>query len=194
MTRAAISELLMKTNRLPGWVFGFGFLILLDIGLRIWIWSENSAYRASTKRVVVVPFHTNGMDSVGIIDTKTGKPLLLASDYGRDGKPGAVNYYFQGKDVFDIILKDGRLPRYSVSFYGPDKSQTWWLDRGGAGSFTERVFYDTNGVPSGHETWYDDAWHTVERRNEKYGVIVNGQWRPLVFDTNGLWTPMNNHQ
>ena len=181
----------MKTNELPRWVLVGGILIVMDVGLRIGILVQNSGNRASTKRVIVTPFQTNGIEGIGIMDPKTGKPLLVESDYDHEGNPGAANYYFHGKDVFDIILKDHRLPRYSVSFYGPGKSQTWWLDRGGAGSFTERVFYDTNGVPSGHETWYADAWHTVERRNEKYGVIVNGQWRPIVFDAKGLWTPTN---
>jgi hypothetical protein len=64
----------------------------------------------------------------------------------------------------------------------------WWLNEGGASSFTERISYDTNGDRSSFEIWYDNAWVPVDRRNDHNGIIINGQWHQLAFDTNGLWT------
>jgi hypothetical protein len=77
---------------------------------------------------------------------------------------------------------------YRVYFPGPGKSVTWWQNRGGAETFTQRVSYDTNGVVSRSEVLYDNAWHPVDRRDDKNGIIINGQWHQLGFDTNGMWT------
>ncbi len=52
----------------------------------------------------------------------------------------------------------------------------------------ERIFYDTNGDFSKHEIWYNQSWQTIDRRNETNGIVINGQWFCLKFDTNGAWT------
>jgi hypothetical protein len=97
-------------------------------------------------------------------------------------------YYFRGKDVFDIALSSNRPPKYGVYFYGPGKSSTTWLDRRGIGSFTERIFYDTNGDFSKHEVCVDNTWQPVVRRNGKNGLVIDGRWHQLVFDANGALT------
>jgi hypothetical protein len=89
---------------------------------------------------------------------------------------------------FDITLSSNKPPKYSVFFGGPGKSVTWWLDRLGSGSFTERIYYDKNGVPSKHEVWYDDAWHLVDRRDGTNGMVIDEQWRQLAIGTNQTWT------
>jgi hypothetical protein len=119
---------------------------------------------------------------------ETGFQAYSFCQFSQGGKPIMENYFFHGKDVFDITLSSNRSPRYSVYFREPDKSVTWWLDRGGSGSFTERIFYDTNGDFSRHEVWYDQTWSPVDRRSEKNGIGINRQWHQLAFDTNGMWT------
>jgi hypothetical protein len=34
----------------------------------------------------------------------------------------------------------------------------------------------------------DQAWHTVDRRNEKDGIIINGLWYQLALHRNAMWT------
>jgi hypothetical protein len=99
-----------------------------------------------------------------------------------------TRFFFEGKDVFDIHTKEGQHPKFGVYFRGPGKSATWWMDDEGSGSFTDRIYYNTNGNFYKREIWYNQAWHTVERRDKKNGIVVNGQWHQLGFDTNRLWT------
>jgi hypothetical protein len=162
-----------------------GLLLLADISWRIWIWHSEAPFRAQFKFEY---FYTNGVASFGIEDARTSKPLLINWDFGDGEKLGEVSYYFQGTNLLDIYLKTNQLPRYRFIFHGPEKSEIWWLDRRGVGSFTERIFYDTNSDLSKHEVWYNESWQTVDRRNEKNGIVINGQWNQLAFDTNGNWT------
>lgn len=180
------------TKRIPWWALILGLLLLIDC---FWYgfawytrWYENANLRSAAKQIRVVAIHTNDLDGVEIMDIKSSQPLWVEWRSDHDKEPVAISYFFHGKDVFNVHLKEGRVPRYEVHFYGPQKSVTWWTDRGGSGSFTERIFYDTNGDFSRHEVWYDQAWHTAERRNEHDGIVVEGQWRQLAFDTNGMWT------
>jgi hypothetical protein len=163
-----------------------GLLLFADICWRIWAWNTNAEIRAFTKQFKIEVLHTNDMSGIEIYEVKTQQPLWL--ELTQDGKPVMENYFFNGKDVFNIALSSNRPPRYSVWFHEPDKSVTWWLDRGGSGSFTERIFYDTNGVFLRQEVLYSNTWYTVDRGNEK-GIFVNGQWRHFALDTDGLWTP-----
>jgi hypothetical protein len=101
--------------------------------------------------------HTNDVSGVGIFDSKTEQPLWVEWDFNNDNKPTQESYFFRGEDVFDVTLSSNRPPKYSVYFRGLDKSVTWWLDRGGSGSFTERIFYDTRYkrqfFPTGNLVW-----------------------------------------
>jgi hypothetical protein len=183
----------MKTVKgIPGWALILGLLLLANF---LWYsfawysgWYENANLRAAAKQIRVIAVHTNDLDGVAIMDISTGKPLWIQWNTGRNGSPRAISYFFDSKDVFDLTLVKSRQPKYGVYFYGPAKKVTWWLDRGDSGTFTERIFYDTNGVPSKHEVWYDNTWYPVDRTNEHNGIIINGQWHQLSFDTNGMWT------
>lgn len=165
-------------------VFGV-LLVLADVSLRVWAWHYNVSYRAAAKKFRVEALHTNGVSGIGIFEVKTEQPLWTKFDFSN-----GVNesYYLRGHDVFDVTLSSNRPPKYSVFFRGTGKSVTWWLDRGGSGSFTERIFYDTNGVFFRHEIWFNEAWHLVDRRSGTNGIVFNGQWHQLAFDTNSNWT------
>jgi hypothetical protein len=163
-------------------------LVSVDLSWRIWIWNVNTDYRAAAKHVKVVGFHTNDVDGVGIVEAKTGKPLWIEWQDNRDKTPNEVSYFFRGTNVLDIYLKKNQSPRYKFIFHGPDKSEVWWMNIDGGPSFTERISYDTNGNRSNFEIWYDNSWRPVDRRNEKNGIVISGQWHQLAFDTNGLWT------
>jgi hypothetical protein len=165
-------------------------LLLANLGWMLWNLhqhAEDVAIRASYKNFKIEVLRTNNWSGIGLVEAKTEQPIWI--EWSVDGKPVMENYYFEGRDVFDVALSSNRLPRYSVYFHEPDKSVTWWLDRGGNGSFTERIFYNTNGNFYKHEVWYDQSWQTVEKRNETNGIVINSQWfRLKKFDTNGAWT------
>jgi hypothetical protein len=163
-----------------------GLLLVADIHWRFRIWNSNAEIRAFAQQFKIEVLHTNDMSGIGIFKAKIEEPIW--TEFSQDGKPLIENYYFHGKDVFDITLSSNRPPKYGVWFRNSDKSVTWWLDRHGIGSFTERIFYDTNSDFSKHEVWYHESWQVVDRRNEKNGIVINGQWHQLAFDTNGMWT------
>jgi hypothetical protein len=163
-------------------------LVTVDVCWHVWAWHYYAESRAVLKRFKVEYLHTNDMSGIGIYDAKSGQPIWTEFDFNHDGNPDSESYYFQGQDVFDIVLSSNRPPKYSVYFRGPGKSVTWWLDHQGIGSFTDRIFYDTNDVPAKHEVWYNNRWQLIDRRDEKNGLVIDGQWHQLALDTNRAWT------
>ncbi len=176
----------MKRN--PIWAIIVILLLLANLGRLWWNSSRHPEFRAADKQFKMYVLHTNGVSGVGIFERKTEQPLWVEWDFNNDGKADQENYYFQGKDVFDVTLSSNHPPKFSVYFRGPGKSATWWIDDGGNGSFTERIYYNTNGNFYRREVWYNEAWQVVDRRNEKNGIVINGAWRRLHLDTNGMWT------
>jgi hypothetical protein len=161
-----------------------GVLFLADVSSRIWIWHSEATYRAQFR---FENFHTNGAEVFGIEEAKTGRPLLMTFNTADGEKPGEVSYFLQGTNVLDIYLKKGEQPRYRFIFHGLGKCEVWWMNLGGEPSFTERISYDTNGNRSDFEAWYAGAWHLVDRRDNHNGIVIDGQWHQLAFDTNGAW-------
>ena len=164
-------------------------LVFTDVSSRIWAWHHYAERSALLEHFKMEYMHTNDWSGVGIFDARTGHPIFVRWDVGQHGDSVLEEHYFEGHDVLDITLSSNKPPKYSVFFGGPGKSVTWWLDRLGSGSFTERIFYDTNGAPSKHEVWYDDKWQLVERRDGTNGLVINGDWHSFaVTDTNKTWT------
>lgn len=173
---------------IPTWAI---LLILLFVANLAWLsfnWSHNTSLRVAAKQFTVALLHTNNVSGIGIMDVKTGELLWAEWDFNSDGKPDEDSYFFQGRDVFNVNLKEGQPPKYDVYFYGRGKSVTWWLDRGGGGSFTDRIFYNTDGNLAGHEIWYKHAWYTVEKRGAENGIVVDSKWIQPKLGTNGMWT------
>jgi hypothetical protein len=183
----------MRTNiKISWWVIILILFLIIDCVWHAFVWyprwRENAISRFVAKQIRVVAIHTNDLSGIEIMDVNSGKPLWIEWGSEDNGQPSTVSYYYQGKNVFNVILSDRCIPRYEVNFYGKGKSVTWWTDRGGSGSFTERIFYDTNGDLSGHEIWYDHAWHTLIKQNGKNGIVVDGKWIQPTIGTNGMWT------
>ena len=171
---------------IPAWAAILSLLLLANLVWFSWNIYQHAGPLDPAKQFRVQVLHTNDMHGIGLFDAKTGEPLW--SQFTTNGQLVMENHFFRGRDVFDIKVKSNRPPVYNVFFYGVGKSVTWWLNAGGSDTFTERFFYDTNGDFSGNEVWYCQAWHPVDRRTGKNGIIVNGQWRQLGFDANGMWT------
>jgi hypothetical protein len=164
-------------------------LVFTDVGWRIWDWHHYAESRAILEHFKVEYMHTNDWSGIGIFDAKTSHPIWVRWDIGHDGDSTFEQHYVEGHDVFDIVLSGNKPPKYTVYFRGPGKSGTWWLDRLGNGSFTERIFYDTNGAPLKHEVWYDNKWQLVDRRDGTNGLVINGMWHPFArTGTNETWT------
>lgn len=171
---------------IPIWASVFILLLLANLAWMSWNWRQNADRIAAAKLFRIQVLKTNELSGVGIYHSETGQPLWTR--FSRDGQPVIENHYFRGKDVFDVVLKSNRPPVYYVYFYGPGKSVTWWLNAGGAGTFTQRVSYDPDGKLSRNEVWYGGAWCVVDRRDGTNGIVLTGQWYPLGFDADGMWT------
>ena len=174
---------------IPWWAVILGMLLVANLGWISWNVRHYTDIRAAGEHFRMEVLHTNDDSGVGLYLMNKGQeqPLWTEFKFGNNGSKSET-YYFRGQDVFDITVSSNLPPRYSVFFRGPGKSVTWWLDRRGSGSFTERIFYDTNGIPARHEVWYGNTWQLVDRRSEKNGLIINGEWYQLAFGTNGTWT------
>jgi hypothetical protein len=138
-----------------------------------WNWHQGSDLHAIAKQLKIQMLDTNEISpwpylagnpsAIGLVDVKSGNPIW-AKWILDDGENADIeDYYFKGKHVFDMYSITNRPWIYNVYFRGPGKSVTWWRNRGGAETFTERAFYDTNGVLS----------------EIKFGTITRGI--PLVF-------------
>jgi len=177
----------MNTHkRFPPWVSALLLLLMANLGWMSWNVYQHASLRNAVKQFRFEVLQTNEMSGVGLFDVKTAQPVWTR--FSEEGRPVIENYFFRGKEVFDITLKSNRPAIYNVYFYGPGRSVTWWLNAGGSDTFTERIFYNTEGDFSRNEVWYNQAWHRVDRRNGGNGIIVDGQWHQLGFDTNGMWT------
>jgi len=184
---------------IPAWAIILILLLLINLGWMSWNLCQNTDHSATFKQFKVEVLHTNdispwpylsgdNVSAIGVVETKTGEPLWAKWNLDRDKSMDIESLFFHGKKVFDIYWADGHPLVYNVYFRGPGKSVTWWQNRDGADTFTERTLYDTNGVLSRDEVWLNRAWHTVDKRDGTNGIIVDGRWHQLAFDTNGLWT------
>jgi hypothetical protein len=161
-------------------------LLLTDICWRIWVWHNFANYRTFANKFKLEILNTNDTSGVGIFYANTEVPLYTEFNYKNDGNSSMESYYFRGKDVFDITLNSNQPPKYGVYFRGLDKSVTWWIARSGT-NFDDRVFYDTNGNFSKRQILYNDTWQTIDKRDGKGGIIIDGRWHQLKFFTNGIW-------
>lgn len=167
------------------------FLLLANFAWVCWNGRLNSIPYWAVKHFHFERFRdNNGVLCFGINDAKTGRLVLTERHLGLgdDGMPAEFDYYCRGTNVLDVFDAPGRLPLYQFEFHGPGKSQVWWLNSGGGSFFTQRISYDTNGVLSKNELWYDRAWHSVDRRNGTNGIVINGQWHRIRYDTNHMVT------
>ena len=170
---------------MPFWA---AILIVLFAANLVWMsWRlyEYGAFSEDVRQLKIEAVRTDELSGIGLFVAKTREPIW--TKVREHGRPIVEKHFFGGKNVLDINLRSNRPPVFSVYFYGQGKSVTWWTDRGGSGSFTEKIHYDTNGILSRHEAWLDRSWILMDRRNGKNGVVINGEWRRIKFDTNGLW-------
>jgi hypothetical protein len=172
-----------------------GLLLLADISLRI---RDHSSFSNSTASITnsifggplsVMLVHSNSVDAawdtIVMQKDKSWQPLWAEWDFGHGGR--SISYFFQGKIVLNIHTATDQKPGYEfVSRNGEGETQVHWWDRKDSGIFTEKISYNTNGDLSKYEVWYDEAWHIVDRRNGTNGIVINGQWLHLKFDTNGI--------
>jgi hypothetical protein len=161
-------------------------LALINFFWTVVNWYNSDPLRVTSRRFKFVHFRTNDVQGVGIEDTKINKPFWVQIERG--GKPDYQAFYYQGRNVFNLRPTEGGLPKYDLYFYGPGKSATWWIDDKGSGTFTERIFYDTNGDFYKREVWYDQAWRKIDRRNGQNGIVIDGQWHQVALGTNTMWT------
>lgn len=140
-----------------------------------------------TNTISAWPYLEGDPSALGLIDKKTSEPVWAKWSLAGSSNMDLEYFYSHGQHIFDVYWTNGKAPVYDVYFRGPGKSVTWWFNRGGASTFTERAFYDTNGDLSRDEIWFRDAWHTVNVQNGVNGIIIDRKWHQLAFDTNGMW-------
>jgi hypothetical protein len=177
-----------RPNAIAAWASVLTLLLLANLSWLLWHSARNCVLSAAGREFRIEVLRTNGVSGLGIFERRTERPLWVEWDF-RDGSgTHQEEYFFRGREVLDVTLGTNRLPKYGVYFRGPGKSATWWVDDCGSGSFTDRIYYNTNGDFYRREVWYNQAWRTVDRRHEKNGIVIDGQWRQLGLDTNGAWT------
>lgn len=173
-------------SKIPSWAVLLLLLLISNLGWMSWKAIQSASLPPSVRQLKIQLLHTNDLSGVGLFEGNKNQPIWTR--FSQAGKPFIENHFFNGEDVFDIVLKSNRPPVYYVYFHGPGKSVAWWLTAGGARAFNQRVFYDTNGDLLRSEVCFSDTWYPVERRKDLNGIVVHGQWHKLAFDTNGMWT------
>lgn len=160
-------------------------LFFMSVTWFVWPRAARRNLDIAGREFEVLPFHTNGVSGVGIVEAKTGEPLWIEWDYGGDSKE--FSYFYNGTNVFNLSDFKGKPLFYSVGFHGPGKSSVWWWDIG-RGTFIERNFFGTNGDFSKLEVWYNGAWRTGVKQNGRMGIVISGRWHQLSLPTNAMWT------
>ena len=187
-----------EAKEIPPWALVISVLLFANLALMSWVLFLRTHQNAATKQFNLQVLHTNDVSpwpylsgenatGVGIVDVKTGKPVWVKWDLPGGGNLDIQSFFFRGEHVFDLYWTNNHPPVFGVRFKGSETGFSWWVNRGGANTFNERVFY-TNGGLARDEIWYGQAWRPLEKRDEKHGVVVNGQWRQVTFDTNGIWS------
>jgi hypothetical protein len=176
---------MQRFKLISNWTVFITILLIGDLSWRGWNVYRNAAFGSIAGQFKFEVLRTNNITGIGLFNVKTDEPVWTR--FGDNETAVTENYFFKGKEVFDVTARSNKFPIYNVYFRSPNKSVTWWLNRGGSETFNERIFYDTSGNFLRHEIWYAEAWHTVDRRNDKNGIMVNDRWCPLGFDTNGMW-------
>jgi hypothetical protein len=177
----------MKKTLLWAYAIVITLLLLMDVGWRAWTRSGDKEGLHKLFRVVAV--HTNDVegpvDGIAIVDAKTKQPVMTKLSSGSNVQPEMINYFFQGKNVMDLALMTNGPARRGVTFYDTNGNiKVWWVDRGGRGLFTDRIFYG-EGKPR-LEFCYNDTWYPAVEQDGKRGIVLDGQWRRLKL-TNGVW-------
>jgi hypothetical protein len=99
------------------------------------------------------------------------------------------SYYAKGKNVLQIDLDKttGQTKGAVVDFYDTQgEPLIRWVDHTGRGEFVDRVVYREG--KSHREIWYDGKWVSVEEREGRRGVILQGLFSEVSYDqTNGAW-------
>ncbi len=171
---------------IPVWAAILIVLLAANLVWVFWRLKNYSTVSEDVEQFKLEVVRTNELSGIGLFVAKTGEPIWTKLSEG--GRPIVEKHFFDGKNVFDVQFRSNRPPVFSAYFYGEGKSVTWWTDRGGSGSFTERIHYDKGGNLSRHEVWFDRSWIPMDRRDGKNGVVVNGEWQRITLDTNGLWS------
>jgi hypothetical protein len=151
---------------IPWWALAVAALCLGDLGWRAWTWQHPPAICAiatsiSGKPIFVMGNHHDRMDAVSIRQGDAWETVWAQWEFNSDGKPDAVSYFFGGRPVMNFNYREGKPPQCEVYFYGPDRSYVRWLDRDGAGAFTERIYYDERGNPARREVLQGQTWRGV---------------------------------
>jgi len=153
---------MMTLRRIPWWAVLLCLLVLVDIGWRCWMWTHPRMICSSITSISGQPFtlmanHKANVDAVSIRKEDDWKPIWAEWDFNGDHKVDEMSFYHADRTVMNINTAGGR-PKYVVFFYGPGKSMTWWEDREGAGTFTDRWFYDETGKLVRHEVLSGQTW------------------------------------
>jgi hypothetical protein len=151
----------------PWWALVVATLCLLDLVWRTWTWLHprpicTTSTSINGRPILIMGNHHDNMDAVSLRKSETWETIWAQWDFDFDGQPDATSYFFAGRPVMNFNYKAGHTPQCEVYFYGVGRSYARWLDRGGAGAFTERIYYDERGNPARHEFLEGQTWRTVE--------------------------------
>ena len=118
------------------------------------------------------------------------KPVYTECDLSGKGKIDTVDFYWRGKSIMTLQIKDGiRDAGRMIEYYDVQGDENLRLaDHEGNGEFHTRYHY-RRGKPL-MEAWFNGSWTPVEEKDGKKGIVIDGQWQRITY-TNATWSLLN---
>jgi hypothetical protein len=80
----------------------------LLIGDLLWRYADLKRHqRSSAAAARFVVDKIEGREGNAVRISEGGKPIWVECDFDKDGRPDAVEFYFQGREVLTLSIKDG---------------------------------------------------------------------------------------
>jgi len=164
--------------------FAFGCLVVSWLLAKLWVHDMKVKVGGLKIAVTIVD------DQVGraVVDTRLNQ--LVWNRFA--GGAGLTDVFFPtGRVVFGLVEKSNRPPLFFVHFRDLENATnilagTHYYARGPFAHFLWRDVRDATGKVARRDVWYKEMWRELLVSNGRTGIVLEGKWYPIVFDTNGV--------
>lgn len=174
-------------RKVPWWTIIISILLIADLVWRYVDFRRYGSYLAVAQRFRFQETNQAGEEEgkcVAIFE----RNILMLTEFTskKDGKVDWIELYWQGRPVCHLGSNDNSAkPSRVLEYYDQEGKHTVTLfDYEGEGDFHGRAIY-VQGKPR-FEVWLDGMWKASESRDQRRGIILNGQWFQLEY-TNAAW-------
>lgn len=163
--------------------FVMGCLIVGWVLAKLWV--RNITVEIGKLRVAVTEKENEVWRAV--IDTRSKE--LVWNTFVRTGSVTDV-FFPTGKVVMGLVEKSNRPPLFFVHFRDLENATnslagTHYYARGPSAHFTRRDVRDATGKVVRRDVWYQEMWHELVVTNRRIGIVLGGEWFPVIFDADG---------